>query len=105
MTSSPSCKKQLNAILTSGIKLPASSATRWRKFREPGSKVPTVMKQRKRVGLLLALGFALIPLGAVWSGGQKSADSRKYFVGKVVKLADLLAKSNTKIDADCAPYL
>ena len=64
------------------------------------------MKRWKRhVGLLLALGFALLPLCGGWAGDKKSADKNEYYKGKVVPLAELLAKSNVKIDADAAPYL
>ncbi len=57
----------------------------------------------KRFGLLLALGFALLPIMGGWAGGTKTADKNQYFVGKVVPLADLLAKQNIKLDADAAP--
>jgi hypothetical protein len=60
---------------------------------------------KRRAGLLLALGFALLPLCGGWAGADKSADKNEYYKGKVVPLAELLAKSNVKIDADAAPYL
>jgi hypothetical protein len=63
------------------------------------------MQNKRRVGLLLALGFALLPLAGSWAGGNKLADKNEYYTGKVVGLADLLAKSNTKIDPDAVPFL
>lgn len=62
-------------------------------------------KYSRRLGLLLALGFALLPLCGGWAGGAKSADQNAYYQGKVVRLADLLAKSGTKIDVDAVPFL
>lgn len=58
----------------------------------------------KRLGLLLALGFAVLPLG-IGAAGSKSTQGNQTFEGKVVPLADLLAKSGTPIDADAAPFL
>jgi hypothetical protein len=58
---------------------------------------------QKRVGLILTFAFALLPLYGGWAGGAKSTDKNVYFTGKVVPLADLLAKSGTKLDADAAP--
>lgn len=54
---------------------------------------------RRRAGLLLACGFALLPLAGS-AGDKKSADKNEFFTGKVVTLADLLAKDKIKIDAD-----
>lgn len=59
---------------------------------------------QRRAGLLLALGFALLPLCGGWAGDKKSADKPQFLNGKVVPLADILAKSNTKLDADAAPF-
>lgn len=56
-----------------------------------------------RLGLAIALGFALLPLYVGWAGGDKSADKNQYFTGKVVPLADALAKTGVKIDPDAAP--
>ena len=58
---------------------------------------------KKRIGLVAALLVALVPLAGGWAGGAKSADKNKFYTGKVVPLADLVAKSGTKIDADAAP--
>ena len=59
---------------------------------------------QKRVGLFLALGFALTPLLGGWAGDKTSNDKHGLYKGKVVPLADLLAKEKTKIDDDAAPY-
>lgn len=59
----------------------------------------------KRAGLFLALVFALLPLLATSAGDKKAADKPEYYQGKVVPLADLLKKENTKLDADAAPFL
>ncbi len=61
--------------------------------------------RQKRFGLILALGFALLPLCGGWAGAKKSSAQNEYYQGKVVPLADLLAKSNTKIDADAVPFM
>lgn len=58
----------------------------------------------KKFGLLLALGFALLPLAGGWAGGAKKGDKNEFFSGKVVPLADLLAKEQIKFDADAAPF-
>jgi hypothetical protein len=60
---------------------------------------------KHRLGLVLAFAFALLPLGGGWAGDPKTADKNAYYPGKVVPLADLLAKSKTQLDADAAPYL
>jgi hypothetical protein len=60
---------------------------------------------KRRAGLLLALGFALLPWYGGWAGARKFADKNEFFKGKVVPLAELLAKSNVKIDPDSAAYL
>ncbi len=53
--------------------------------------------RQKRFGILLALVFAALPL---WAG---PANIRKdTFTGNVVPLAELLAKSGVKMDADAA---
>ena len=56
--------------------------------------------RRKRLGLVLTLGFALLPLCGSWAGSTKTADKHGFYTGKVVPLADHLAKEGTKIDAD-----
>ena len=56
----------------------------------------------KRLGLLLALSFALLPLAGSWAGGAKANDKNAFYHGKVVPLADLLAKEKTKLDPDAA---
>jgi hypothetical protein len=62
-----------------------------------------MLRIERRLGLVLALGVALLPLAGPLPGGGKSTDKNQYFIGKVVPLADLLAKAGTKIDADTAP--
>ena len=57
-------------------------------------------QKMKRLGLLLALGFALLPLCGISAGDKKSADKNQFYVGKVVNLAELLAKEKTILDAD-----
>jgi hypothetical protein len=63
------------------------------------------MQWQRRVGLLLALGFALVPLCGGSAGDKKSADKNEFYKGKIVPLADLLAKDNIKIDPDAAPFI
>jgi hypothetical protein len=64
------------------------------------------MQNNKRAALVVTLGFALLPLwGGGWANDKKSADKNDFYKGKVVPLADLLAKQNTKIDPDAAPFL
>jgi hypothetical protein len=63
------------------------------------------MQSKKRLGLLLTLGFALLPLWGGWADEKKATDKNRFYQGKVVPLADLLAKQNTKIDPDAAPLL
>src|SRR5262249_53964449 len=120
------CRRQSNATPTNASKPLGSSATPWQSFRDIGNLrtergCPALRKHttfstavqgdhamtrwKRRAGLLLALGFALLPLCGGWAGDKKSADKNEYYKGKVVPLAELLAKSNVKIDADAAPYL
>jgi hypothetical protein len=54
----------------------------------------------KRVGLLLALGFALLPLCGGWANDKKSPEKHAFYTGKIVSLADLLKKEGTKLDDD-----
>ncbi len=58
---------------------------------------------RVRIGLLAALGFALLPLAGGWAGDKKAVDKNEFYKGKVFRLADLLAKQGTKLDADAIP--
>jgi hypothetical protein len=57
----------------------------------------------KRLSMFLTLSFTLVPLWSSWAGNTKSSDKNQYFKGKVLPLADLLAKEKTKIDDDAAP--
>ncbi len=60
---------------------------------------------KRRIGFVLAFAFALLPLAGTWAGAGKTADKNAYYTGNVVALADVLAKSGTKIDADAVPFL
>jgi hypothetical protein len=61
------------------------------------------MSARKtRIGLSLALAFALSPLLAAQP--QNPKDKNQFFKGNVVPLEKLLAKQNVKLDPDAAPY-
>ena len=55
---------------------------------------------QKRAGILLALCFAFVPLCAAGPSDKKPSDKNAYYTGRVVSLADLLAKDKIKIDAD-----
>lgn len=63
--------------------------------------------------LIVALSAPLLPLlGPNGQSGAHAADAAKkpaapkveHYTGKVVPLADLVAKTGTKLDADAAPY-
>jgi hypothetical protein len=55
---------------------------------------------RRRVGLALACAAALVPL----LGAGPAATKDEAFTGKVVPLADLVAKAGSRLDADAAPF-
>lgn len=55
----------------------------------------------KRLGIVLAVAFALLPLLGK-ADGPKSEN--RTFKGNVMPLAKLLAKHDVKLDADAAPY-
>jgi hypothetical protein len=55
---------------------------------------------RRRVGLCLACAFALVPL----LGAGPAAPKDEAYTGKVVPLADLVAKTGSRLDADAAPH-
>lgn len=55
---------------------------------------------RYRAGLVVAACVALSPLLGGWAGDTKPADKNAHYVGKVVPLADLLAKQGVKVDPD-----
>jgi hypothetical protein len=59
---------------------------------------------RRRL-VVIAACLALLPLAGGWAGDKKKPDKNEFYQGKVVPLADLLAKSKTRVDADAAPYL
>jgi hypothetical protein len=54
---------------------------------------------RRRAGLALACAAALVPL----LGAGPAAPKDEAFTGKVVPLADLVAKAGSRLDADAAP--
>ena len=58
----------------------------------------------KRIGILFTFAFCLLPLLGGWAGDAKKADKNVYYTGKIVSVADLLAKAGTKMDADAAPF-
>ena len=60
---------------------------------------------QRRLGLLIALGFALLPMCGGWANDKKAPDKNEFYKGKVVPLADLLAKENTKLDPDAVPFM
>jgi hypothetical protein len=57
---------------------------------------------RIRLGLACALG--LVPLFAGAGDPKTSAPKAEYYKGKVVPLADLVAKTGSHLDADAAPH-
>ena len=58
------------------------------------------MAIKRRIGLLVALAVALAPLCGGLAGDKKGADKNAFYLGKVVSLADVLAKQGVKIDPD-----
>ncbi len=58
----------------------------------------------KRIALLITLGAAFLPLAGGWADDAKKDAGNRVFDGDVIPLAQALAKSGTKIDADTAPY-
>jgi hypothetical protein len=61
-------------------------------------------EQIKRWAVLVVL---VLPLGVVLAAAPGARDTKakpQTFKGKVVPLADLVAKSGSKLDADAAPY-
>jgi hypothetical protein len=68
-------------------------------------EVLRMTRKQKRFGVLLALCFAAIPLWsgrAGWAGDAKPGDSKDTYQGKVVPLADILARAGMKLDADAS---
>ena len=57
-------------------------------------------RSQKRLGLVLALSFALVPLLASRGQNPKAADKNQFFKGNVVPLDKLLAREGIKLDAD-----
>ena len=55
---------------------------------------------QKRTGLLLALAFAFLPVVGGRASDKKSTEKNEYFQGKVVLLAEALAKRGIKLDPD-----
>ncbi|MBI3822114.1 MAG: hypothetical protein HY289_05470 [Planctomycetes bacterium] len=60
---------------------------------------------KRRTGLLLAVGFALLPLCGGSASAPKAAAKNDYWIGKVVPLGELLKKDNIKLDADVNPLV
>ena len=55
---------------------------------------------RKRIALVMTFAVALVPMYGALPGEKKAPEKNEYYKGKVVSLADLLKKENTKIDDD-----
>jgi hypothetical protein len=58
----------------------------------------------RRLSLALALLMTLAPLFAGGGEAKKPAPAIAYYNGKVVPLADLVAKTGSRLDADAAPH-
>jgi hypothetical protein len=58
----------------------------------------------RRLPLILACTFALVPLFAAERGKESAPTKMEEFKGKVVPLADLLAKDGVQLDAEAAPH-
>src|SRR5258708_39574932 len=59
----------------------------------------------RRAGLLLALGFAFLPLCGGRANDKKAPDKNEFYKGKVVPLADVLAKNGVKLDTDAVSIM
>jgi hypothetical protein len=59
---------------------------------------------RKRCALFLTVGATLIPLCGGWAGDKQNPTKNQYYTGNVALLADILAKTKIKVDADAVPY-
>ncbi len=57
-----------------------------------------------RLSLCLAGAIGLIPLFAGANGPKTPTPKTEHYKGKVVPLADLVAKDGSKLDADAAPH-
>src|SRR5438309_445494 len=55
----------------------------------------------RRLGVVLALVLGLLP---VLAGALPADEKVETFTGKVVSLADLVARSGSRLDADAAPH-
>jgi hypothetical protein len=58
----------------------------------------------RRLIVILACAFGLAPLLAGAADPKTSTAKTEYYKGKVVPLADLVAKAGSRLDADAAPY-
>ena len=58
----------------------------------------------RRLSLSLACALALVPLFAGAGDPKTPAAKTEYYKGKVVPLADLVARAGSRLDADAAPY-
>jgi hypothetical protein len=57
-----------------------------------------------RLSVILACVFGLAPLLVAAADPKTPAPKTEYYKGKVVPLADLVAKAGSHLDADAAPY-
>ncbi len=57
-----------------------------------------------RLGIGLAVAFALLPLLTCRAQPGKGAEKTTFYKGNVVPLDKVLAKADVKLDADAAPY-
>jgi hypothetical protein len=58
----------------------------------------------KRVSIVVALACGTLPAWLVIAQDAPADKNLQYFKGKVVPLADVLAKHGAKLDADAKPY-
>jgi hypothetical protein len=58
----------------------------------------------RRLSVILACAIGLVPLLAGAADPKPLAAKTEYYKGKVVPLADLVAQSGSRLDADAAPH-
>jgi hypothetical protein len=61
-------------------------------------------KQTRRLGIYLALALGLSPVWLGRADDTPAAFKTQFYNGKVVPLADVLAKSGVTLDVDAAPH-
>jgi hypothetical protein len=59
-------------------------------------------KPRCRLGIAVALGFCWLPLAILSEAAPPKDSPPEYYKGKVVRVADVLEKLGSKLDADAA---